>query len=61
VAADSVRTIGSLPDQVIFSGTATDVRRVVVGGEIVVDDGEHRLGPVEPLLAKALAGLADQP
>ena len=61
VAGDSVRTIGSRPDQVIFSGTATDVRRVVVGGEIVVDDGEHRLGPAEPLLAKALARLADQP
>ena len=61
VAGDSVRTIGSCPDQVIHAATAADVRRVVVGGETVVDDGEHRLGPVAPLLAKALARLAGRP
>jgi formiminoglutamate deiminase len=61
VAADSVRTIGSHPDQIIYSATATDVRQVVVGGETVVHDGEHRLGPVAPLLARALARLAVQP
>jgi cytosine/adenosine deaminase-related metal-dependent hydrolase len=61
VAADSVRTAGSRPDQLIYSAGAPDVRRVVVGGETVVDDGEHRLGPAGPRLAKALARLADQP
>jgi formiminoglutamate deiminase len=61
VATDSVRTVGSRPDQVIHSATAADVRRVVVGGETVVSDGEHRLGPIAPLLAKALARLDDQP
>jgi hypothetical protein len=29
----------------------------VIGGETVVDDGEHPLGPVAPQLAKALARL----
>jgi formiminoglutamate deiminase len=61
VATDSVRTVGSRPDQVIHSATAADVRRVVVGGETVVSDGEHRLGPIAPMLAKALARLDDQP
>ena len=61
VAADSARTVGSSPDQIVYSAAATDVRRVVVGGETIVDDGEHRLGPVAPRLAKALARLADQP
>jgi formiminoglutamate deiminase len=61
LAADSVRTVGSCPDQVIHAATATDVRRVVVGGETVVDDGEHRLGPVAPRLERALARLQDQP
>jgi formiminoglutamate deiminase len=61
VAADSVRSVGSCPDQVIHAATAADVRRVVVGGETVVEDGEHRLGPIAPRLASALARLADQP
>ena len=61
VATDSVRTVGSRPDQVIHSATAADVRRVVVAGETVVSDGEHRLGPIAPMLAKALARLDDQP
>jgi len=56
-----VRTVGSRPDQISYSATTTDVRRVVVGGETVVDDGEHRLGPVAPRLARALARLDDQP
>jgi formiminoglutamate deiminase len=61
VAADSVRTVGSRPDQISYSATTTDVRRVVVGGETVVADGQHRLGPVAPRLAKALARLDHQP
>ena len=61
VAPESVRTVGTRPDQVIYSAAAADVRRVVVGGQTVVDDGEHRLGPAAPRLAKALARLADQP
>jgi formiminoglutamate deiminase len=61
VAADSVRTVGSRPDQVVHSATATDVRRVVVGGRTVVNDGEHLLGPAAPQLAKTLARLDDQP
>ena len=57
VAADSIRTVGSCPDQIVHSASAADVRRVVVGGETVVDDGEHSLGPIAPLLAKALGRL----
>jgi cytosine/adenosine deaminase-related metal-dependent hydrolase len=61
VATESVRTVGSRPDQVIFAATASDVRRVVVAGQTVVEDGEHRLGPIAPLLVRALSRLADQP
>jgi formiminoglutamate deiminase len=61
VAAGSVRTVGSRPDQIIYSAGAADIRRVVVGGQAIVNDGEHRLGPAAPRLAKALARLADQP
>jgi cytosine/adenosine deaminase-related metal-dependent hydrolase len=61
VSTDSVRTIGSRPDQLAYAASASDVRRVVVGGRNVVENGEHRLGPIAPLLAKALARLDDHP
>ncbi len=61
VSTDSVRTVGSRPDQLVYAATASDVCRVVVNGETLVEDGEHRLGPVAPLLTKALAHLDDQP
>jgi formiminoglutamate deiminase len=61
VSKDSVRTVGSRPDQLVYAATASDVCRVVVNGETLVEDGEHRLGPVAPLLRKALARLGDQP
>lgn len=61
VSTDSVRTVGSRFDQLVYAATASDVCRVVVNGETLVEDGEHRLGPVAPLLTKALARLDDQP
>ncbi|WP_129668979.1 formimidoylglutamate deiminase [Phytoactinopolyspora endophytica] len=43
VRADSVRTAGSDPDQLVLSASASDVTTVIVGGRTVVDDGRHRL------------------
>ena len=56
----SPRTIGSAVSQLILSGTASDVRRVIVGGEIVADGGRlstHTAPRPEDLLAEALAAL----
>ena len=54
VATDTVRTAGARPDQLVYAASAADVRTVVVGGELVVDDGRHRLGDVSHLLADAI-------
>jgi formiminoglutamate deiminase len=54
VRADSVRTAGTAPAQILYSATAADVTTTVVGGEIVVSDGRHRLGDVAALLAGAI-------
>ena len=57
----SPRTIGSAVGQLILSATASDVRRVIVGGEIVADGGRlstHTAPRPEDLLAEALAALA---
>ncbi len=55
----TVRTTGSRPGQVAFSATGADVALTVVGGQVVARDGDHRLGPVAPLLAAALAPLRE--
>ena len=39
VASDSIRTAGSLPEQLPLTATAADVRRVIVGGRVVADSG----------------------
>jgi formiminoglutamate deiminase len=54
VSLDSVRTAGSAPDQVVMSATAFDVRDVIVDGQAVVTDGQHRLGDVGRLLREAI-------
>ncbi|GAA3632310.1 formimidoylglutamate deiminase [Kineosporia mesophila] len=59
VRLDSVRTAGTRPDQVALSATAPDVDTVIVGGEVVVSAGRHRLGDVGALLQTALATLSD--
>ena len=58
VRTGSVRTTGADPGQIALAATAADVDRVVVAGQTIVSDGEHRLGPVGPLLAKALEAVA---
>ena len=55
VRTDSVRTVGSAPDQVPMAASGADVTDVVVGGERVVADGRHRLGDVAALLQSGLA------
>jgi formiminoglutamate deiminase len=57
VRLDSPRTAGSLPAQVVHAATAADVHRVVVGGRTVVENGQHTLGEVGPLLRDAIEPL----
>ena len=54
VRTDTVRTAGSRPEQILYSATAADVHVVVVGGELTVDDGRHRLGDVATMITSAL-------
>ena len=42
VRLDTVRTVGSLPDQILLSAFAADVDTVVVDGRVVVSGGSHR-------------------
>ena len=42
VRLDSVRTVGSLPDQILLSAFAADIDTVVVDGRVVVSGGAHR-------------------
>jgi formiminoglutamate deiminase len=54
VRLDSVRTAGSTPAQAVMAATASDVRDVIVDGQVVVADGQHRLGDVGRLLREAI-------
>jgi formiminoglutamate deiminase len=54
VDAQSVRTLGALPDQIAYAATAADVEQVVVAGEVIIRNGQHRLGSPAGLLAAAL-------
>lgn len=56
VAVDtgSPRTAGADPAQILYSATATDVHTVIRDGEVIVEDGQHRLGDVGRLLASAI-------
>jgi len=63
VALDTPRTAGATQaaalESVIFGATASDVRRLVVGGRDVVTDGRHVLVPdVAGQLAAAVAAVA---
>jgi formiminoglutamate deiminase len=61
VRSDTVRTTGSVPEQLVFSAGAADVDTVLVGGEVVVQDGRHRLGDVAMMLRAAIAPLWEEP
>ena len=54
VRLDSPRTAGCEPDQVVLAASASDVDSVVVGGEVVVSGGTHRLGDVGAELDAAI-------
>jgi formiminoglutamate deiminase len=58
VRDDTIRTVGSRAGQIVYTATAADVSTVVVGGQLVVDRGEHqRLGPIAPLFRDAFDAL----
>ena len=54
VRSDSVRTTGARPDQIGYAATAADIDHVVVAGQVIVREGQHRLGSPARLLADAL-------
>ncbi|HEX2902386.1 MAG TPA: formimidoylglutamate deiminase [Jatrophihabitans sp.] len=60
VRTDSVRTAGSLPEQILFSASAADVDTVIVDGVPVVSAGQHRLGDIAALLREAIEPLWSQ-
>lgn len=59
IRRDSVRTAGARPEQIGFAATAADVDHVVVGGQVIVRDGRHRLGSPARLLTAALDQLGE--
>jgi formiminoglutamate deiminase len=60
VRLDTIRTAGSDPGQILLSATASDVDTVIRDGEVVVANGQHRLGDIGRLLADAIGPLLDQ-
>jgi formiminoglutamate deiminase len=61
VRTDTARTAGADPAQILLAATASDVDTVLVGGEVVVREGRHRLGDVGALLDAAIAPLWETP
>ena len=59
VRTDTVNTAGSKAGQILYSATRSDVDLVVVGGQVVVRDGQHRLGDVAGLLTSSLAAVRE--
>ncbi len=59
VRLDTVRTAGalreSLVETVVFAATAADVHHVVVGGEVIVSEGQHTRFDAARALAEVLA------
>lgn len=54
VRTDTVNTAGAAPEQILYAGVASDISTVVVGGDVVVSDGQHRLGDVGRLLGASI-------
>ena len=55
---DSMRTMGSLDEQIILTASASDVHLTVSGGKVRVRDGVHtELGDIAELYARAFAAL----
>lgn len=61
VRTDTVNTAGSRPEQIVYSCVASDVSTVVVGGDVVVSEGRHRLGDVGRLLGGAIERVVGGP
>jgi formiminoglutamate deiminase len=59
VRTDTVNTAGAKAGQILYSATRSDVDTVVVGGQVVVESGRHRLGDVAAMLGKALSDVRD--
>lgn len=58
VRNDSIRTMGSLHEQIILTASASDVHLTVSGGKVRVRDGVHtELGDIAELYAQAFAAL----
>jgi formiminoglutamate deiminase len=57
VRLDTPRTAGCAPNQLLYAATSADVSDVVVAGEHVVSDGQHRLGDVGRLLRDAISAV----
>ncbi|MGO4599885.1 formimidoylglutamate deiminase [Terrabacter sp. 2RAF25] len=58
VRTDTVNTAGAAHDQIIYACVASDVSTVVVGGDVVVSDGRHRMGDVGRMLVGAIDRVA---
>jgi formiminoglutamate deiminase len=58
VRTDTVNTAGAAHDQILYACVASDVSTVVVGGDVVVSDGHHRMGDVGRLLVGAIDRVA---
>ena len=57
VRLDSPRTAGCAPNQVLYAATSADVNDVVVAGQHVVRDRQHRAGDVGRLLRDAISAV----
>ena len=57
IGLESVRTAGSLPEQVLLAAAAADVTTVIVDGRVIVSDGRHVLGDVGRMVSEAVAAL----
>jgi formiminoglutamate deiminase len=57
VRLDSPRTAGTVAAQALYAATGSDVHTVVNAGQVVVQDGRHRLGDVGRLLTEAIEPL----
>lgn len=60
VRRDSPRTAGCPADQILYAAGAADIDTVVIGGDVVVQDGRHRLGDVGVLLDEAIGAAWQQ-
>ncbi len=57
IRLDSPRTAGIVTAQAVYAATASDIHTVVNAGQVVVQDGRHRLGDVGRLLVEAIEPL----